>query len=211
MTYLFYQKMGSKVIVLFGLERSRSKSDSAAHCFVILLTLYIFYFLQGYLLYGFPFTPTIFYPCKMPTQPSIPDEPPHYLETCLLCGAHILMLDGGTMSKDHLDVLKESQWEIHRKSPIPEHILVPSTEVVSKSFSKFPWLSSCYQRGGKLTFSWKHLNLKLKVNPSCQICFFLKISSHGNWPSCTSRWSAVPPSKRQKHRTNFWTRGVTTI
>jgi hypothetical protein len=57
------------------------------------------------------------------------------------------------MSKDHLDVLKESQWEIHRKFPIPEHILVPSTEVENKTFSKFPWLSSCYQRGGKSTFS----------------------------------------------------------
>ncbi|CAP74185.1 hypothetical protein PCH_Pc14g00440 [Penicillium rubens Wisconsin 54-1255] len=54
------------------------------------------------------------------------------------------------MSKDHLDVLKESQWEIHRKFPIPEHILVPSTEVENKTFSKFPWLSSCYQRGDTL-------------------------------------------------------------
>ncbi|KAJ5961784.1 hypothetical protein N7501_006725 [Penicillium viridicatum] len=74
-------------------------------------------------------------------------------ETCLLCGKHILMCDGGTVSRDHLDVLKESQWEIHRKSPIPEHILVPSTEVENKSFSKFPWLSSCYQRGGQSKLS----------------------------------------------------------
>jgi hypothetical protein len=57
------------------------------------------------------------------------------------------------MSKGHLDVLKESQWEIHRKFSIPEHILVPSTEVENKTFSKFPWLSSCYQRGSKSTFS----------------------------------------------------------
>lgn len=153
MTCLFDQKMGLKVIVLLGLEHSRSKSDSAAHYFVILLTLHVFYFLQGCLLYGFPSTPAIFYPCKMPTQPSKSDEPHNYSETCLLCGICILVLDGGTMSKDPLDVLKESQWEIHRKFPIPEHILVPSTEVENKSFSKFPWLSSCYQRGGKLTFS----------------------------------------------------------
>lgn len=39
MICLFDQKMGSKVIVLFGLEHSRSKSDSAAHYSVILLTL----------------------------------------------------------------------------------------------------------------------------------------------------------------------------
>ncbi|CAI7677864.1 unnamed protein product [Penicillium manginii] len=51
------------------------------------------------------------------------------------------------MCEDHLDVLKESQWEIYRKFPIPEHILVPSTEVENKNFSTFPWLSSCYQRG----------------------------------------------------------------
>lgn len=89
----------------------------------------------------------------MPTQASKSDEPRNYSETCLLCGVCILQLDGGTISKDHLDVLKESQWEIHQKPPIPEHILVPSTEVENKSFSKFPWLSSCYQRGGKLTFS----------------------------------------------------------
>ncbi|KAJ5435018.1 hypothetical protein N7491_005613, partial [Penicillium cf. griseofulvum] len=123
---------------------------SAAHYFVILLTLHVFYFLQGCVLYGFPFTQ----PCKMPTQPSKSDEPRNtYTETCLLCGTRILTFDGGTISHDHMDVLKESQWEIHRKSPIPEHILVPSTEVVNKSFSKFPWLSSCYQRGGKSKLS----------------------------------------------------------
>jgi hypothetical protein len=153
MTCLFDQKMSSKVIVLFGLECSRSKSDSAAHYFVILLTLHVFYFLQGCLLYGFPFTPAIFYPCKMPNQPSKSDEPRNYSATCLFCGMYILTFDDGTMSRDHLDVLKESQWEIHRKSPIPEHILVPSTEVENKSFSIFPWLSPCYQRGGKLTSS----------------------------------------------------------
>jgi hypothetical protein len=43
------------------------------------------------------------------------------------------------MSRDHLDVLKESEWKNHRKSPIPEHILVPSTEVDNISFFKFPW------------------------------------------------------------------------
>ncbi|KUM55531.1 hypothetical protein ACN42_g11729 [Penicillium freii] len=134
--------------------------EDAAHYFVILLTLHVFYFLRGRLLYGLSFTPAIFYPCKMPTQPSKSDEPLNYSETCLLCGVCILTFDGGTISKDHLDVLKESQWEIHRKFPIPEHILVSSTEVENKSFSKYPWLSSCYQRG---------------VNPSCQICFFLKI------------------------------------
>ncbi|KAJ5203387.1 hypothetical protein N7449_005466 [Penicillium cf. viridicatum] len=85
----------------------------------------------------------------MPTQPLTSDEPRNYSPTCLLCGIYILTFDGGTMSKSHLDVLNESQWEIHRKSPIPEHILVPSTEVVNKSFSKFPWLSSCYQLGAK--------------------------------------------------------------
>lgn len=89
----------------------------------------------------------------MSTQPLKSDEPRNYSETCLLCGTDILTLDGGTISHDHLDVLKESQWEIHRKNLIPEHILVPSTEVENKIFSKFPWLSSSYQRGGKLISS----------------------------------------------------------
>ena len=96
----------------------------------------------------------------MPTQPSkykLSCRP----ETCLLCGKSILLWDGGTVSRDHLDVLKESQWEIHRKSPIPEHILVPSTEVENKSFSKFPWLSSCYQRGGR-TFLIETFELEAK-------------------------------------------------
>lgn len=152
----------------------RSIIDSAAHYSVILLTPHAFHFLQDGL-YSFPFIPAISYPSKMPTQPSKSDEPVDYFETCLLCGAHILSLTIGTMSKNPLDVLKESQWEIHRKSPIPEHIFVPSTEVENKSFSKFPWLSSCYHRGGKLTLSGKYLNSKLKVNLSCQICFFVNV------------------------------------
>lgn len=111
----------------------------------------------------------------MPSQSSKSDEPRDYYATCLLCGAHILGLEIGTMSKNPLDVLKESQWETHRKFPIPEHIFVPSTEVENKNFSKFPWLSSCYQRGGKLRLLGKHLDLKLKIKLSCQICFFINV------------------------------------
>ncbi|KAJ5162825.1 uncharacterized protein N7500_004655 [Penicillium coprophilum] len=93
----------------------------------------------------------------MPTQPSKSDEPRDYPETCLLCGIRILRLRTGVLGKDRLDVLKESQWEIHHQSPIPEHILLPSTEVVNKNFSKFPWLSSCYHRGAR-----KQLKVKEK-------------------------------------------------
>jgi hypothetical protein len=156
MTCQFDQKMDSKVKVLFGLEHSHSKSDSAAHYFVILLTRHVFHNLQGCLLYEFSFNPAICIPAKCQNQSSIPDEPRNYAATCLLCGSRILSIDEVTISRDHLDVLKESQWEIYRKSPIPEHIYVSSSEVENKTFSKFPWLSSCYQRGGKLTFLWKH-------------------------------------------------------
>ncbi|KAJ5522173.1 hypothetical protein N7527_006288 [Penicillium freii] len=95
----------------------------------------------------------------MPTQPSkykLCCRP----ETCLLCGKHILMCDGGTVSRDHLDVLKESQWEIHRP--------------------RFLSIFSCHRRKWRIKVSpnflgyhlaiseGKHLNWKLKVNPSCQ-------------------------------------------
>ncbi|KAJ5415913.1 hypothetical protein N7465_004608 [Penicillium sp. CMV-2018d] len=136
----------------------------------------------------------------MPTQPSkykLCCRP----ETCLLCGKNILLWDGGTVSRDHLDVLKESQWEIHRKSPIPEHILVPSMEVENKSFSKFPWLSSCYQRGGQSKLS----DTLFPPNTISRELAHLHVSlvSRAYFQGSTS--------KRQKHRTNFWTRGDTTV
>ncbi|KAJ5952397.1 uncharacterized protein N7479_010810 [Penicillium vulpinum] len=129
--------------------------------------LHVFYFLQGCLPYDVAFSPAIFYPCEMPSQPSKSDEPKNYSETCLLCGIYILTFDGGTISHDHLDVFKESQWEIYRKSTIPEHILVPSTELENKIFSKFPWLSSCYQRGETFKFEAKR-KFKLSDMPILQ-------------------------------------------
>lgn len=88
----------------------------------------------------------------MPNQPSECVIFRNYEQTCLFCGTRIISIDAGTMSKDHLAVLKESQWEIYRNFPIPDHILVPSTEIENKSFSTFPWLSSCYHRAGRLAF-----------------------------------------------------------
>ncbi|KAJ5775525.1 uncharacterized protein N7511_000536 [Penicillium nucicola] len=90
----------------------------------------------GCLLYASPFTPSISCPCKMPNLSPKLGESRDSREICLFCHTLILPLDVGTMSKDHLDLLKDSHWEIHRKTPIPEHILVPSTEVVNHIFSK---------------------------------------------------------------------------
>ena len=72
------------------------------------------------------------------------------LEACLLCGVGIIYTCTAMLSDRAMDVLKEDDFESHRKKGlIRGHVLVPSAEVTNANFSKFPWLASCYYRAGK--------------------------------------------------------------
>lgn len=81
-----------------------------------------------------------------------------YSGTCLICEVRIMRIARVTNSTNPSRVLTEHEWKHHRQKPLTEHLFVPSSEVENTEFTKYPWLSSCYIRAGKL-----HLQLKRTI------------------------------------------------